>query len=377
MTTDTDTLVIGASAAGLATGAALSERGVAFEILEATDVVGIAWRHHYDRLHLHTPKSGSALPGLPMPSWWPRYPARDQVVEYLEKYRTVNHLNPHFGQAVTRLEYREGSWVATTMDQQWTARNVVVATGSTRIPVRPTWPGMDEYRGTVLHSSEYVNGEPWRGRTVLVVGFGNSACEQAIDLVEHGAHPQLSVRSAVNVVPRDVLGLVPVLQLGILMRHLPPGIADALGAPMVRLTVGDITEVGLRKLPYGPNTQIAKDKHIPLLDIGTMDHIRAGRIGVHGDIARFTEDGVVFDDGSELAVDAVVLATGYRPGLGDFLPEWEAVCDEDGRPVVSGGTTALPGLYFCGMFVAPSGMLREAGREARAIARLIAPRSSP
>jgi hypothetical protein len=135
--------------------------------------------------------------------------------------------------------------------------------------------------------------------------------------------------------------------------------------------VGDISEVGLRKLPYGPNTQIAQDKHIPLLDIGTMDHIRAGRIGVHGDIARFTEDGVVFDDGTALAVDAVVLATGYRPGLADFLPEWEAVCDVEGRPIVSGGPTALPGLYFCGMFVAPSGMLREAGREARSIAASI------
>jgi cation diffusion facilitator CzcD-associated flavoprotein CzcO len=372
MAADTDTLVIGASAAGLATAAALRRQGVAFELIEATDVVGTAWRHHYDRLHLHTPKSSSALPGLPMPSWWPRYPSRDQVVQYLEKYVEVNHLSPRFGERVSSIERRDGAWVATTGTREWSARNVVVATGATRVPLRPSWPGMDEYRGTVLHSSEYVNGEPWRGDTVLVVGFGNSACEQAIDLVEHGAHPHLSVRSAVNVVPRDVLGVVPVLQLGILMRHIPTPIADALGAPLVRLTVGDITELGLRKLPYGPNTQIARDHHIPLLDIGTIEHIRAGRIVVHGDIARFTEDGVVFDDGTRLAVDAVVLATGYRTGVTDFLPDWAQVCDDDGRPFVSGGPTALPGLYFCGMFVAPSGMLREAGIEAQRIARSIA-----
>ena len=124
-----------------------------------------------------------------------------------------------------------------------------------------------------------------------------------------------------------------------------------------------------RKLPYGPNTQIARDKHIPLLDIGTMDHIRAGRIAVHGAIDHFTDEGVVFVDGSSLAVDAVVLGTGYRPGLDDFLVDWQTVCDADGRPLVSGGPTALPGLYFCGQFVSPAGMLREAGIEARRIAR--------
>jgi cation diffusion facilitator CzcD-associated flavoprotein CzcO len=54
---------------------------------------------------------------------------------------------------------------------------------------------MQDYTGAVLHSSEYRNGEPWRGGTVLVVGFGNSACEQAIDLVEHGIATHLSVRA--------------------------------------------------------------------------------------------------------------------------------------------------------------------------------------
>ncbi len=169
--TDTDTLVIGASAAGLASVVTLSRAGVAAEVLEASDQVAVAWRHHYERLHLHTPKSASSLPGLPMPRDWPRYPAREQVVEYLERYAAENGVRPHFGQRVTRVERADnGVWTATTDDRTWTARNVVVATGATRVPVRPTWPGMDGYGGTVLHSSEYRNGEPWRGRRVLVVG---------------------------------------------------------------------------------------------------------------------------------------------------------------------------------------------------------------
>lgn len=372
MSFDADTVIVGASAAGLATAACLKRAGQSFEILEASDAVAEAWRHHYDRLHLHTPKSSSALPGLRMSREWPRYPTRGQVVDYLEHYRARHRLNPRYGQEVTRLERADGVWIATTRTRQWSAPNVVIATGAARRPVRPTWPGMDSYRGQVLHSSEYRNGDPWEGRGVLVVGFGNSACEQATDLVERGARAHLSVRSPVNVVPRDLLGVVPVLRLGVAMRHLPTTLADALAWPLIRLSVGDIRGVGLKKLPYGPNTQIARDRHIPLLDIGTMAHLRAGRIGVHGEIARFTEDGVLFTDGSALAVDAVVLGTGYRPALEEFLVPWQAVCDLLGAPLVSGGPTAIPGLYFCGQFISPAGMLREIGLEAQRISHHIA-----
>ena len=363
-----DSLIIGASAAGLATAACLKQSGQRFEILEARDVVGQAWRQQYDRLHLHTPKSASFLPGLAMPSQWPRYPARDQVVEYLERYCAYNRLEPRFGQKVTRLERRDNEWIASTAGDQWRTRNVVIATGANRQPVRPTWPGLHSFRGQVLHSSEYRNGDPWKGRPVLVVGFGNSACEQAIDLVERGSQAHLSVRSAVNVIPRDIFGVVPVLQLGIVMQHVPPAVADALAWPMIRATIGDIRTAGLRKLPYGPNTQIARDRHIPLLDIGTMKHLRAGRIGLHAEIERFSEDGVVFTGGETLAVDAVVLATGYRPALEEFLVQWREVCDGKGVPLTSGGPTALPGLYFCGQFVSPAGMLREIRIEATRIA---------
>lgn len=373
MTRVVDTLIIGASAAGLATAACLKESGQRFEVLEASNVVGQAWRQHYDWLHLHTPKSSSGLPGLVMPSEWPRYPARDQVVDYLERYLVHHRLEPRFGQKVTHLERHDDEWVATTSDEEWRTRSVVIATGANRRPVRPSWPGLSTFRGQVMHSSEYRNGDPWHGRPVLVVGFGNSACEQAIDLVERGSQAHLAVRSPVNVIPRDLFGVVPVLRLGVLMQHLPPAVADALAWPMIRASIGDIRKVGLRKLPYGPNTQIARDRHIPLLDIGTMDHIRAGRIRVHGDIERFTEDGVVFTDGETLVLAALILATGYSPALDEFLVQWREVCDPNGIPVTSGSPTALPGLYFCGQFVSPAGMLRqiriEAGRIATHIAR--------
>jgi cation diffusion facilitator CzcD-associated flavoprotein CzcO len=302
-----------------------------------------------------------------MPAGWPRYPSRDQVVHYLETYCRHHRLRPAFGQQVLRIDRLGDGWLVRTAGRDLHARNVVIATGATARPMLPTWPGMDDYTGTVLHSSQYRNGEGWRGRPVLVVGFGNSACEQVIDLAEHGAHPHLSVRSPVNVLPRDLAG-VPVLRIALALNFLPAPIADQLSRPLLRLVVGDIRRVGLRPLPYGPLTQIDRDHRVPLLDIGTMGLLRSGAAVVHGDIASFTADGVVFTDGTSAQVDAVLLATGYRPALEEFLPQWRAVCDDRGRPLISGGPTALPGLFFCGQHVAATGMLREIGREAERIA---------
>ncbi len=373
MPIDTGTLIVGASAAGLACASQLQRLGEAFEIVEAEPVVAASWRRHYDRLHLHTPKSMSALPGLPMPGAWDRYPARDQVVEYLERYRQHFGLQPHFGERVRRIEHVNGAWSTAAPGRLWRSQNVVVATGRTRIAVRPSWPGMEDFRGHVLHSSEYGNGDAWKGRPVLVVGFGNSACEQALDLLERGAVAHLSVRSAVNVVPREVLG-VPIVRLATVLRHFPPRIADALSWPLVRAAVGDVRRVGLRKLPYGPNTEVAAYGRVPLLNVGVMEQLAAGAIEVHGDIGRFTPDGVIFVDGSQLAVDAVVLGTGYRAAIEEFLVGAEQVCDQSGTPMRSGQPSGLDGLYFCGMYVSPAGVLREIGIEARKVAHSIAHR---
>ncbi len=127
------------------------------------------------------------------------------------------------------------------------------------------------------------------------------------------------------------------------MRRLSTRVADALAWPVVRSTVGDVTKVGLKKLPYGPNTQMARDHQVPLLDIGTMDQIKQGRIAVHGDLECFTEDGVVFSSGSRVTLDAVVLATGFRASIGDLLVGWEVVCDSSGTPTVSGSAHSARG----------------------------------
>ncbi|MFT3922115.1 MAG: NAD(P)/FAD-dependent oxidoreductase [Myxococcales bacterium] len=370
--TETDVVIIGAGAAGLACAACLKRAGLRTELLEGADQVGDAWRGRYDRLHLHTSKSLSTLPDLDFAADVPRYPSRDQVVSYLQAYSDAHGLSPRFGRKVTALASEpDGRWsIRCDNGEQFRAAQVVVATGYARVPVLPRWPGLDAFGGPVLHSASYRNGRSFAGRSVLVVGIGNSGGEIALDLMEHGAHPAISVRSPVNVVPRDFMG-IPILAWSIVLGLLPLWLADGIGKLVSWLSFGSLKRLGLRRLPYGPLGQIRSTGRIPLLDVGTMRGIREGRIGVVPGVVSLAPGHLRFSDGSTRAFDALVLATGFKPGLDEFLPR-SAPLDQ-GAPRQS-GAEIMPGLYVCGFYVSPTGMLREIGREARRIAEAIARR---
>jgi cation diffusion facilitator CzcD-associated flavoprotein CzcO len=249
--------------------------------------------------------------------------------------------------------------------------NLVICTGYARQPLKPAWPGLESYPGKVWHSSEYKNGSPFKGQRVLVVGFGNSGGEIAIDLHEHGARPALAVRNAVNVIPRELAG-IPILSIGIVQNKIPPWLADAINAPILRAVVGDITRYGLRKLPYGPATQIRQDKRIPLIDVGTLKLIREGHVPIYPGVEEVSGNRVRFKGGKAAEFDTLILATGYRPQVSDFLQDASSALDQDGTPLSTGEESRMPGLYFCGYYVSPTGMLREIAIEAKQISAAIA-----
>ena len=367
---NTNTIIIGAGAAGLATGACLSKAGIKNLILEQGSKVGITWRKHYDRLHLQTDKRNSGLPYMPMPADYPRYPSRDQVANYLENYAKGLDLDIHFNQEVTSARYENDQWIIETKDTALSTPNLVIACGHSRQPYKPEWQGMDSFNGKIIHSSEYKNGDEFKGKNVLVVGFGNSGGEIAIDLHEHGAKSNISVRHPVNVIPKEVFG-IPFLNFAIPQNAMPAWLADAINAPLVKLLIGDITKYGLKKLPYGPVTQTRKDQNVPLIDIGTMKLIRDGHITVYPGVEIFSGNRIGFEDGREPEFDSVVLATGYRSRVNDFLQTTEQILDEEGTPTSTGTESPSKGLFFCGYYVSPTGMLREIGMEAKRIAKEI------
>ena len=372
-------LIIGAGPAGLAVGACLRQAGCDCLILEQSDRVGVAWHRHYNRLHLHTTKGQSALPGMSFPTADPRHPSRLQVIAYLEAYAAHFQLPIQFGEQVTAARQTSEGWQLETPRATYPAANVVVATGYNRTPNLPTWPGQSAYQGTLLHSAAYHTGEPFRDQHVLVVGFGNSGGEIAVDLHEAGARPSLAVRGPVNIVPREMMG-IPIQTLVLAERWLRPQWADALNALVLRMAIGDLGRYGLQRPTQGPLTKLQQASRIPLIDIGTLELIRRGQIEVYPGIERFTTHGVIFTNGLAKDFDAVILATGYRPQVNtnlkissDAMANFDPLLyDSAGTPLTSGTAVPnLPGLYFCGYHVAATGMLREIGREARRIAAAI------
>jgi cation diffusion facilitator CzcD-associated flavoprotein CzcO len=376
MANSCDAIVVGAGPAGLATAAALKARGLDAVILEKSDAVGSVWRRHYDRLHLHTDRARSGLPGLAMPKAYGRYPSRVQVVQYLEAYAAKFGLKPVFDAAVSAIRRERRLWRAEAGQHSQSAPIVVVATGLADYPCSPSWPGMESFGGPVLHSSVYRNPAPFTGKRVLVVGCGNSGAEIALDLSEAGVDVTLAVRSPINVIPRELFGR-PILAWGLAGRLLPARAADKINAPLLRFAIGPIEKLGLKRAPKGPLQSIEEDGRVPVIDIGTLDAIRDGRIKLRGDMARFTRDGVEFKQSPAERFDAIILATGFRPDLRPLLPDAKAVLSATGAPLVSGRATAEPGLFFCGAIPSALGQLRQIGVDATRIADSVAPKGAP
>jgi len=368
---DVQVLIVGTGPAGLAVAGCLRHAAIPFMIIDSATEVGASWRQHYDRLHLHTTKRFSGLPYRPFPAEAPRYPSRQQVVDYLTDYAAHFHVEPRFNQTVKSVRPVAAGWETHTADTVYHSRQVVLATGTNRIPYVPTWPGQVQFGGQLLHSAAYKSGKPFKGQKVLIVGFGNSATEIAIDLWEHGAQPSLAVRGPVNIVRRDLLGIIPMQFLSILLKPLPAPLIDRINAPFTRLQFGALSTYHLQKLPYGAAEQISTHAQIPMIDIGVMKLIREGHISVRPGIAQFTQNGVIFSDGSHGIFDVVLLATGYCNGLETILPPAYPLLDAKGYPLASGQQTAAPGLYLAGFHVSGAGMLYEINREARRIARAI------
>ncbi|MEV0964441.1 MULTISPECIES: NAD(P)/FAD-dependent oxidoreductase [unclassified Streptomyces] len=372
LTNDRPVYVIGAGPGGLAAAAALRERGVRAVVLEKSDSVGASWRGHYDRLHLHTTRRLSGLPGLPMPRRFGRWVARDDVVRYLEKYAEFHELELVTGVEVSRIEPDGADWVLhATGGRRLTGRAVVVATGFNHTPRIPDWPGREVYAGELLHASAYRNPAPYEGRDVLVVGVGNTGAEIAADLAGAGAsRVRLAVRTAPHIVRRSTAGW-PAQRTGILVRRLPVPLVDAAGRLLARIAVPDLSARGLPRPEAGLYTRVRQGA-IPVQDVGLIDAVRTGTVEPVAAVASFDDAKVVLADGSRISPDAVIAATGYHRALEPLVGHL-GVLDERGRPVVHGGRTPreTPGLYFTGFTNPISGMLREMALDARKIAKAL------
>ena len=371
----TSVLIIGASVSGLSCAASLHKKGIDYIIIEKEDQTAMPWRRHYERLHLHTNKSLSHLPYKNFGDAVPRYPSRRQVVDYLEQYQQAFAIKPIFNTEAVSVKKQNDYWLTETSNGFFQSDYVIVATGAFSKPRPVYFKGMETFRGTIIHSCQYKTGRDFKGKKVLVVGFGNSACEIAIDLYEQQATAGMSVRSAVNIIPRDIMGM-PVLQLSLAMKLLPSKLADSLNAPLIRLLVGNIKKWGLQKLPYGPMEQIEKTGTVPVLDIGIVKLIREGQINIYTDIDHIDHETIHFVDGKKEQFDAIVAGIGYDRDYASVIKIHKKRFDDLRFPTSKQQYFGEDGLYFCGFCIAPTGQFREISLDARRIASSIAAHTS-
>jgi putative flavoprotein involved in K+ transport len=370
---DTPVLVVGAGPAGLAVAAGLRRRGLEPLVLDRGRAVGDSWRARYDRLHLHTPRVQSALPGARIPAAAGRWVSRDDMSAYLVDYAGRQQVEPRFGTTLRRLDPEGGGWTATTDDDVLRARQVVLATGYNGEPHLPDWPGAEGWTGELLHASAYRRADAYRGRDVLVVGAGNTGAEIAADLAERGAASvRLAVRTPPNVIPRS-LGPVPTTLLGITLDRAPAPLADPLNRFLQRRFVGDLRPYGLPAARQGVVAQFRATGTTPTIDVGLVEQLRAGRVTPVAAIERFEGTDVVLVDGTRLAPDVVIAATGYRRGLDDVVGHL-GVLDERGAPRAHGRATlpGLPGLRFVGLSNPLKGLLLQINLDARAAVAAVA-----
>lgn len=313
-------VVVGAGPAGLAVAHELARRGLVYRVLERGRV-GEAWYHHYDRLCLHTVKQVSALPGLPMPAAYPRFPSRAQFLAYLQQYARHFALRVDEGVELCGAAFDGSCWRLDTSRGTLEASVLVMATGIWSAPVRPAIPGEERFDGPILHSRDYRNPQPFTGQRVLVVGAGNSGSEIAVELAEHGVATAIAVRGGVAFVPEPPSAVA--VRLGAwLMRTLPRPLAERL------LWRRDFGHLGL---PLPPGSPL---DHFPVVGYELPEAVAAGRVGVYPGLARLAGGVAHFDDHRSAPFDALILATGYRPALDPVAHL--LTFDGHGRPVLDG-----------------------------------------
>lgn len=322
--------IIGAGCSGFTMAKRLKEFGIAFDCFEMSDDIGGNWYYKnpngksscYQSLHIDTSKWRLAFEDFPVPEDWPDFPHHSQLLQYFHDY--VDHFelrqHIHFNTAIdTATRTDDGDWDVTlstgeTRRYQW----LFVANGHHWDPRTPDdYPGQNQFSGYQIHSHNYRDPfapYDFRDKNILVVGAGNSAMDIASELSQRPIAKRLiiSMRRGVWVLPK-YLGGQPADKVA-LPAWLPARLGRRLARAKIKKEIGQPESYGLPKPDHEP-----LDAH-PSVSGEFLTRVGCGDITAKGAIARFTSNSVVFIDGSEEPIDAVVWATGYKVSF-PFLNE--------------------------------------------------------
>ena len=312
-----DVAVIGGGQAGLAMGHFLEKQGRHFTILEASDSIGAAWRCRWNSLVLFTPRRYDSLPGLVFPGDPDGYPGRDEVIDYLESYASIFELPVQLDSKVDAVKAEGGGFILDLGGRTLAADQVVVATGPFQVPNVPPFAAELTSEAVQMHSTGYRRPDDVPHGTVVVVGGGNTGFQIAKELAAtHRVH--LAIGSRQTPLPQRLLG---------------------------RDLFWWLTKTGLIEKTADSRIGRRAQGRDTLIGSSIRDVKRHG-VEIESRVVAASDRTVSFANGRDLAVDAVIWATGYRSDYGWIdLP----VFDRDGRVLHRRGVTDCPGLFFVGL----------------------------
>jgi len=320
--------IIGGGPTGIGVGRELIEAGYTIDVYEAESDFGGVWNgdapcgRTYRSLHLISPKFNTQVPDFPMPDDYPVYPSHKQMLAYIRSYAKAFGLYERavFNAPVQSLTPEGKLWrLVAANGREELYPLVVVCTGLQRVPRFAEYPG--EFTGQVLHSSEYKSAQQLFDQRVLVIGGGNSGCDIAADLVHSASEIYHSTRRGYYYQPKFIDGM-PTPQWMMELGNKFDTKEETLDyiQEVFRMAGYDGEDFGL------PRPDYPLDGAHPVMNSQILYFIGHGNISPKGDVASFNGNRVQFVDGSEIEVDTVLHATGYKrdfPFLDDGLLEWK------------------------------------------------------
>ncbi len=374
MVTEARYCIVGAGACGLTAAKNLSQKGIAFDVFERSDVVGGLWNHDkpggrvYSSAHLISSKTQTQYTDFPFPESYPDYPHHTQVLEYLRSYARRFDLMRHirFNTEVVSVEPAgRGLAVRLSDGSKRNYAGILVANGHLWDPSHPEYPG--QFSGQIVHSADYKSPRILRDKTVLVIGAGNSGCDIAVEAAQHAKKVFHSMRRGYHFIPKYVFGK-PADEISDLFYklRLPMRVRRAIATLCLALTSGSPERFGLP----APDHKLFETH--PIVNSQMLYFLGHGDITPKPDVARFDGAAVEFADGSRESIDLVICATGYKvtiPFLSKDMLNWR-----NGAPdlFLNIFHPERDDIFCVGLVQANGGLYGLADRQAQLIAKYIA-----
>ncbi|MFL9902337.1 NAD(P)/FAD-dependent oxidoreductase [Paraburkholderia fungorum] len=338
-------LIVGGGQGGIGLGARLRQLGVPTIIIDKNPRPGDAWRNRYKSLCLHDPVWYDHMPYLPFPDNWPVFSPKDKIGDWLEMYTKVMELN-YWGSTVcksARYDEAAAEWVVEVEHDGETLtlrpKQLVLATGMSGKPNIPSFKGMDVFKGEQHHSSKHPGPDAYKGKKVVVIGANNSAHDICAALWEAGVDVTMVQRSSTHIVKSDSL-----MELGLGDLYSERAVASGMTTSKADLTFASVPYKILHTfqkpvydairerdaefydrlekrgfmLDFGDDDSGLFMKYLRrgsgyYIDVGAADLVADGKIKLKSgvDVVELKEHSVLLSDGTELAADLVVYATGY------------------------------------------------------------------